>query len=239
MKIIKTKSYDELSSLAADILFEQVKRNPCSVLGLATGSTPIGSYDKLVQYYEAGMVSFNSVKTINLDEYCGLCESHEQSYRFFMNTHLFNRIDIKKENTFVPNGLAKDIYAECRHYDEIYESIGPCDIQLLGIGVNGHIGFNEPDSSLVASTHCVTLSESTRAANSRNFASLDDVPSKAITLGLAGIMKAKRVLLLASGKAKLEAIKKTVYGDIDPHVPASFLQLHSDVTVICDFDIGE
>ncbi len=239
MKIIKAKNYDELSSLAADMLLEQIAHKPCSVLGLATGSTPIGTYNKLVQYYEEGKVSFSDVKTINLDEYCGLCENHEQSYRFFMNAHLFDRIDIKKENTFVPNGLAEDVSYECRRYDEIYDSIGPADIQLLGIGVNGHIGFNEPDSCLIAPTHCVTLTESTRIANSRNFTSLDEVPHKAITLGLAGIMKAKKVLLLASGKSKLDAIQKTVYRRVDPHVPASFLQLHDDVTVICDFDINE
>ena len=215
MKLIETKNYDELSRVAADMLISEIKAKPDCVLGLATGSTPIGTYDKLIEAYKSNEVSFAKVKSINLDEYVGISWSNTESYRYFMNEHLFDE--------------------ECARYDALYDRIGPVNIQVLGIGLNGHIGFNEPGTSLSAPTHIVKLSDSTRQANSRNFTSLDAVPYKAITLGMAGIMKAKKIVLLASGPAKRDAIEKTVFGEVDPHVPASFLQLHPDVTIICDF----
>ena len=238
MKLIEVKNYEELSRAAADMIIGEINAQPDCVLGLATGSTPIGTYDKLIEAYKANEVSFAKVSSINLDEYVGLSRSDTESYRYFMNDHLFDHVDIDKPNTHVPNGLADDLDGECARYDALYDSIGPVDIQLLGIGVNGHIGFNEPDAKLSAATHVVTLSDSTRRANSRNFDSLDDVPYKAITLGMAGIMKAKKIVLLASGAAKRDAIEKTVFGGVDPYVPASFLQLHPDVTVIYDFALA-
>ena len=235
MKIISAKDYQALSRAAANIISAQVIMKPNCVLGLATGSTPIGTYDKLIEAYKSNEVSFAKVKSINLDEYVGISWSNTESYRYFMNEHLFDHVDIDKTNTHVPNGLAGDLDEECARYDALYDQIGPVDIQVLGIGLNGHIGFNEPGTSLSAPTHIVKLSDSTRQANSRNFTSLDAVPYKAITLGMAGIMKAKKIVLLASGPAKRDAIEKTVFGEVDPHVPASFLQLHPDVTIICDF----
>lgn len=238
MKLIVAKDYKELSRIAADMIINEIKAKPYSVLGLATGSTPIGAYEMLADACRAGEVSFSKAKSINLDEYAGLAGDNEQSYRYFMDKRLFDKIDICRKNTFVPNGLAADLDAECARYDALYDAIGPADIQLLGIGINGHIGFNEPDRALTAGTHMVKLSESTRRANSRNFLSIDEVPRAAITLGMAGIMKAKRILLLASGQAKRDAVQKAVYGKVDPQLPASFLQLHPSVTIICDFEIN-
>lgn len=176
MKLIETKNYDELSRVAADMLISEIKAKPNCVLGLATGSTPIGTYDKLIEAYKSNEVSFAKVKSINLDEYVGISWSNTESYRYFMNEHLFDHVDIDKTNTHVPNGLAGDLDEECARYDALYDRIGPADIQVLGIGLNGHIGFNEPGTSLSAPTHIVKLSDSTRQANSRNFTSLDAVP---------------------------------------------------------------
>ena len=237
MKIVQVENYEALSECAAKIIAETVKRKPDCVLGLATGSTPVGTYGRLAQAYARGEVSFADVHSINLDEYVGLGADDPQSYRYFMNQNLFDKVNINKENTFVPNGMAADAAAECARYDALYERMGGIELQLLGIGRNGHVGFNEPAAALSAPTHVVTLSESTRQANSGNFESLDAVPHSAITLGMGGILKARRILLLASGEAKREAIRKTVYGKVDPQVPASFLQLHPDVTIICDFKL--
>lgn len=237
IKLIKTANYDELSRKAADIILAQIENCPESVLGLATGSTPVGTYALLAKAYNEGKASFKDVKTINLDEYIGLGEKDQQSYRYFMNENLFSKVDILKENTYVPNGLAGDIAAECSRYDGLLQELGGADIQLLGIGINGHVGFNEPAAALIAPTHAVTLTQSTLNANAKYFPTPDDMPKQAITLGMAGILSAKRILLLASGSAKKEAIQKTLYGNIDPTVPASFLQLHNDVVVICDFDV--
>ena len=237
MRIIKKETYEELSRCAADMILAAVREKPECVLGLATGSTPIGTYDCLAAACREGKATFRQAKTINLDEYTGLGENDPQSYRFFMEEHLFRYIDIRRENTHIPNGLAPDAAEECKRYEALYERLGGIDLQLLGIGQNGHIGFNEPSRSLEAGTHVVELSESTRIANSRNFASLSAVPHGAITLGMGGILKARRILLLASGEQKKEALRKAVHGKVDPEVPASFLQLHPDVTVICDFSL--
>lgn len=237
MRIIREENYAALSRRAAEIVLAAVREKPDCVLGLATGSTPIGTYDCLAEAYWEEKATFQAVRTINLDEYAGLGADDAQSYRHFMETHLFGRTDVKRENTHIPNGLAEDAEAECRRYDALYERLGGIDLQLLGIGQNGHIGFNEPARALDVHTHVVTLTESTRIANSRNFKSLDDVPRAALTLGMGGILKARRILLLASGGQKREALQKALCGKVDPEVPASFLQLHPDVTVLCDFDL--
>jgi glucosamine-6-phosphate deaminase len=200
-------------------------------LGLATGSSPIGTYKKLIEWNKEGKVDFSKAMSINLDEYEGLDGEHDQSYRYFMNNNLFNFINIDKANTFVPNGKAADIDAECKAYDERINEVG-IDIQLLGIGLDGHIGFNEPDEFFTKETHKVVLDESTIVANARFFESIDDVPKTAITMGMGGIMSAKKVLLVANGQNKKDILEKAFFGPITPKVPASILQLHNDVTVI-------
>ncbi len=234
MLLYKVKDFNELSRKAANIISAQVILKPTSVLGLATGSTPVGTYKQLIEWYEKGDIDFSQVTTINLDEYEGLGASDIQSYRYFMNDNLFDHININKDHTFVPNGLCKDTKDACKEYDDLISSYGGIDLQLLGIGGNGHIGFNEPTDSYIKSTHVVTLSENTRKANARFFASIDQVPTHAITMGIEGIMHAKKVLLLASGQAKAQAVRDAFYGPITPQVPASILQLHPDVTVIAD-----
>lgn len=235
MKVIQKKDYEEISRTAAERILAMVQEKPSCVLGLATGSTPIRTYEFLAMACQQRRITFEKTCSINLDEYVGLGEADPQSYRFFMETHLFRHIDIKRENTHLPDGLAADLEAECRRYDALYAQLGGVDLQLLGIGQNGHIGFNEPGAVLDANTHVALLSENTRAANSRNFSSLSEVPHRAITLGMGGILKARHILLLASGEQKKEAVQKALYGKVDPAVPASFLQLHPDVTVLCDF----
>lgn len=232
MKFIKVKTYEELSKTASDIIANQIKQKPNSVLGLATGSTPIGTYKELVKKYEAKKLDFFQIKTINLDEYVGLAEDHEQSYRYFMNENLFNKVNIDKINTFVPNGKAKDLIEEAKLYDKRIDDFGGIDLQLLGIGIDGHIGFNEPDTHFTKETHVVELDKSTIEANSRFFSSKDEVPKQAITMGMKGIMGAKKILLIANGKSKKEILEEAINGEITPIIPASILQLHNDVTVI-------
>ena len=232
MNFITVKSYEELSARAAMIICGQVAIKPNCVLGLATGSSPLGAYAKIAEKNKAGDVDFSNVKSINLDEYVGLSGEHDQSYRYFMNNNLFKHINIDLSNTYVPNGCADDVDAECKAYDELIARLGGIDLQLLGIGYDGHIGFNEPDSYFEKATHRVTLDSSTIEANSRFFASRDDVPKTAITMGMGGIMSAKRVLLIANGKGKKDIIEKAFFGPITPEVPASILQLHPDLTVI-------
>lgn len=236
MKIIRTKNYEEMSLEAAKVLAAQIVLKPNSVLGLATGSSPIGLYNKLVEWNEKGLLDFSEIRSVNLDEYCGLDGENDQSYRYFMDTNLFNRVNIDKANTNVPNGKAADYAAEGARYDELIASLGGIDIQLLGIGPDGHIGFNEPDEFFTKETHVVDLDPSTIEANSRFFASADDVPRQAVTMGMGGIMGAKKVLLIASGASKKDILEKALFGPITPEVPASLLQLHPDLTVVCAVD---
>lgn len=234
MKIIHAESYDDLSRKAAEIIAAQIKSKPDSVLGLATGSSPVGTYKELVKMYESGELDFSRISSINLDEYVGLDGTSDQSYRFFMNDNLFDHINIDKSNTNVPNGKAEDRDAECSRYDALRSEIGPIDMQLLGIGENGHIGFNEPSDEFIYETHVVTLTDSTIMANSRLFADPADVPRYAMTVGMETIMTAKKVLLVANGAKKAQALRDTVSGPVTPRVPASILQQHPDVTIIAD-----
>ncbi len=236
MKIINANSYEELSRIAADLVAAQVILKPDCVLGLATGSTPIGLYNSLIERYQNGMLDFSAVRSVNLDEYCGLDGNNDQSYRYFMNTHLFNHVNIEKANTHVPSGLADDLAAEGEQYDAMIRELGGIDIQVLGIGLDGHIGFNEPADHFTGPTHEVELDPSTIEANARFFASIDDVPRSAITMGMASIMQARKILLLASGANKQDIMDKALFGPITPQVPASLLQLHPDVTVICCYN---
>jgi glucosamine-6-phosphate deaminase len=234
MKIYCAKDYEQASRITANILAAQIILKPDCVLGLATGSTPIGAYENLIKRYEAGDLDFSSVHSINLDEYRGLTPSNSQSYRYFMNTHLFDHVNIDKKNTFVPDGLEEDKEKACQDYDEIIRSHGGIDLQLLGLGHNGHIGFNEPGDSFAKTTHCVTLAESTVAANARFFASASEVPKEAYTMGIQSIMQAKKILVMVCGKDKKKIVQKAFYGSITPQVPASVLQLHPDVILVGD-----
>ena len=232
MRIIRTENYEELSRRAADLIAAQILVKPDCVLGLATGSTPEGTYKELVDRYEKGILDFSQVSSVNLDEYKGLSGDNDQSYRYFMNHHLFDHVNIDKTRTHVPNGLEPDSDKACADYNAQIQAMGGVDLQLLGIG--GHIGFNEPCEEFIVETHCVDLTQSTIEANARFFASIDEVPKKAYTMGIGNIMAAKKILLLASGKGKAQAIYDTCFGP--PHVPASVLQLHPDVVIIADED---
>jgi len=232
MRFIIVDDYEEMSRKAANIIAAQVISKPESVLGLATGSSPLGTYANLEEGYKNGDLDFSEVISVNLDEYVGLSADNDQSYRYFMDTNLFSKINIRKDYTFVPNGCAADLLKECEAYDARICELGGIDLQLLGIGLDGHIGFNEPDDVFIKETHVVELEESTIEANARFFASKDDVPKKAVTMGMSAIMQAKKVLLIANGKNKEEILNKAFYGHITPKIPASILQLHPDVTVI-------
>ena len=234
MKLIIEKDYENISKRAANEILKIVNNKEHSILGLATGSSPVGLYEELIKLNEEKKIDFSKVTTINLDEYIGISNNHPQSYRYFMNDTLFNHINIDKNNTYVPNGNAKDMEAECVGYDKKIRDLGGIDLQLLGIGGNGHIAFNEPDEELVVGTHVTGLTESTIEANSRFFDSIDEVPKKAITMGLGEIMKAKSIILIASGKGKAEAIAKLFSGKITTKSPATLLSVHNDVTVIID-----
>lgn len=234
MRIYCAKDYYHASRVAANIISAQVIMKPDCVLGLATGSTPIGTYEQLVRWYEKGDLDFSEVSSINLDEYKGLKSENEQSYRYFMNTHLFNFINIDKKNTFVPDGTEPDSAKACRDYDDIIRLLGGIDLQILGLGHNGHIGFNEPGSAFGKETHCVKLAESTIAANARFFASPEDVPKEAYTMGIKSIMQARKIVVIVSGESKKEIVKKAFLGPITPEVPASVLQLHNDVILVGD-----
>ena len=221
---------NQIDEVVANLFVETINNKPNCVLGLATGSSPVDIYKNLVKAYQENKVSFKDVTTFNLDEYIGLEETHHQSYRYFMNDNLFNHIDIDKNKTHVPNGINYEYDVE--NYDKEIENNGGIDLQILGIGVNGHIGFNEPDDVFIGETHKVSLDESTIEANARFFASKDEVPKEAITMGMKSIMQAKKVLLIANGKNKKEIVEKSFFGEITPKIPASILQLHPDVTVI-------
>lgn len=236
MNIIKVKNYKELSMQAAGIVAAQISRKKNTVLGLPTGQTPLGMYQELVKRFRKGEIDFSQVITFNLDEYYGLSPEHPQSYNYYMWQTFFNNINIKKENVFIPDGVTKDVQKECRYYESLIEKKGGIDLQFLGIGDNGHIGFNEPAIALNSKTHLVNLSQATIEANSRFFNDIEDVPRKALTMGMGTIMKAKQIILLASGMKKAPAIAKTINGKVNTEVPASLLQLHRDVTIIVDKD---
>lgn len=234
MKIIYTKDYQDMSKKAAMHLMSEVVKNPKAVLGLATGSTPIGTYENLIKLYKEGFLSFADIKTVNLDEYKGLEKDNSQSYYYFMNHNLFKDIDIKPENTNIPDGTKKNADEECKRYEELIQKLGGVDIQLLGLGHNGHIGFNEPDDIFALETHCVSLTQSTIDANARFFSSKEEVPTQAYTMGIGTIMKAKKILIIVSGKDKADIVKEAFFGSVTPKVPASILQMHPDVTLIAD-----
>lgn len=234
MRIYREKDYNAMSRRAAAIIAAQVVAKPDCVLGLATGSSPVGTYQNLVAWNKQGDISFKEVRSVNLDEYYGLAPTHDQSYRYFMQTNLFDHVDIDPANTNVPNGLAEDPAAEGGRYEALVASLGYADLQLLGMGRNGHIGFNEPCADFPLATHLVDLTESTIEANARFFASADDVPKQALTMGIGTIMKARKILVVVSGADKADAVAKAVQGPITPEVPASILQLHPDVTIVGD-----
>ena len=234
MRIIVEEDYQSMSKKAALFVSGQVILKPETVLGLATGSTPLGMYRELIEMYKRGEVDFSRVKTFNLDEYYQLPHDDVQSYHYFMKENFFKHINIKEDNTHLPDGMAADIEEECREYERAIESSGGIDLQVLGIGENGHIGFNEPADSLNVFTGLVDLTEETIKVNSRFFASMEEVPTKAITVGMGTILKARRIILLANGEKKARAIRRTVCGQVTTQVPSSFLQLHPDVTLILD-----
>lgn len=234
MRIYCEKDYNAMSRRAAAIIAAQVVAKPDCVLGLATGSTPVGAYKQLIEWNKQGDVSFAQVHSVNLDEYYGLAPEHDQSYRYFMRTNLFDHVDIVPENTNVPSGLAADPAAECARYEQTVAGLGYADLQLLGLGRNGHIGFNEPCDHFPVATHLVDLTQSTIDANARFFASADDVPKQALTMGIGTIMKARKILVVANGADKADAVWKAFAGPVTPEVPASILQLHPDVTLVGD-----
>ena len=234
MKIYKAKDYKDMSRKAANIISAQVIMKPNCVLGLATGSTPIGTYDQLVEWYNKGDLDFSEVTTVNLDEYKGLPRTNDQSYYYFMHQHLFDCVNIDPERTNVPNGMEPDAEKECGRYEELIRSLGGVDLQLLGLGHNGHIGFNEPGEAFEKETHCVDLTESTIEANKRFFASADDVPKQAYTMGIKTIMQAKKILIVVNGENKADIVERAFFGPVTPEVPASILQLHNDVTLVGD-----
>jgi glucosamine-6-phosphate deaminase len=237
MNVIVVNNFNRMSEEAAKLLVAQVRTKPGSVLGLATGSTPLGVYKLLAEYHQAG-VDFSRVITFNLDEYIGLAPDHPQSYRYYMEENLFSKINIKQENTHVPSGIAPDLEAECRRYEEAIRQAGGIDLQLLGIGSNGHIGFNEPGTPFDSTTQIVDLTESTIRDNSRFFDSPDEVPTQAVSMGIKSIMQAKSIVLIASGGSKADAVYAAVHGPVTPEVPASVLQLHPSVTIVVDQAAG-
>ena len=234
MKIIRTANYEELSKQAAKMMITRIKSNPNIILGLATGSTPIGTYQLLIDDHLKNGTSYENITTVNLDEYAGLNPADPNSYHFFMQDKLFKHINIPASHTHLPEGTAENLLEECRQYEELIKKKGGIDLQLLGIGGNGHIGFNEPGTSFDSRTHVVILDEQTRQANARFFRSIEEVPTHALTMGIATIMESKEVLLLASGKSKAEAVKQLIHGDITEELPASILKNHKSFTLIAD-----
>ena len=239
MRIIVCENYDEMSMEAAKIVASQMILKPDSILGLATGSTPIGTYENLAKMNKEGYIDFAQIKTFNLDEYYPISRSNDQSYYYFMNENLFSKVNIDLKNTDIPNGETKDAAKECEEYDKRIEASGGVDLQILGIGQNGHIGFNEPDKNLVTGTHVTKLTDNTIEANARFFEKKEDVPTEALTMGIATIMKAKKILLLASGKNKHAAVSQLLNSDITTDNPATMLKMHPDVVIICDKDAYE
>lgn len=238
MNILTFDSHQKLHESGAGIITGLVQTNPRAVLGLATGGTPVGIYKEIVNSYQQGIVRFQDTTSFNLDEYVGLPEQHEQSYRSYMNTHLFNFIDLPRSQAHIPDGNAPDLLAECQNYDRLLDHAGQIDMQLLGLGHNGHIGFNEPDHALISGTHIVELREETRQANARYFGSLDEVPTSALTMGVGTILKAKMILLVVKGKDKAEIIHRALTGPITTDCPASLLQTHPHLVVLLDSEAG-
>lgn len=234
MRIYKRKDYQDMSRKAANIISAQIIMKPDSVLGLATGSSPIGAYQQLIEWYKKGDLDFSEVRTVNLDEYKGLSPDDPQSYRYFMNENLFKHVNIDIKNTNVPNGMAEEDAAECERYNQVIRSLGGIDLQLLGLGHNGHIGFNEPDDAFEKETHCVALTKSTLEANARLFDKPEDMPRYAYTMGIQSIMRAKKIVVVVSGEGKAEIVKRAFFGPVTPSVPASILQMHGDVTIVGD-----
>lgn len=234
MRIYRTKNSADMSREAANIISAQIIMKPDCVLGLATGSTPIGLYKQLIEWYQKGDLDFSEVRTINLDEYKGISRENDQSYYYFMHQNLFDHVNIPEGNTHLPDGMALDPEKECDRYNNLIQSMGGVDLQLLGIGHNGHIGFNEPGDSFDKQVHCVNLTESTIEANKRFFASADEVPRQAYTMGIGNILQAKKILIVANGEGKAEIVKKAFFGPVTPQVPASILQLHQDVVLVAD-----
>ena len=234
MRLIKAKDYQEASRQVANIISAQVILRPDSVLGLATGSSPIGAYRQLIEWYNKGDVDFSRVRSVNLDEYVGLAPSHEQSYAYFMYHNFFDFINIKPENVHLPDGLDPDAEGQGKKYDALIRSLGGVDLQLLGIGRDGHIGFNEPCGEFVKGTHCVELTQDTREANARFFGSINLVPKTAYTMGILDIIQARRVVMIASGSSKAAIVRDAFWGPVTPQIPASILQLHPDFTLVAD-----
>lgn len=234
MRIYRVKDYDGMSRKAASVLAAQIVAEPESVLGLATGSTPEGTYRYLRTWYEEGTLDFAGIRTVNLDEYRGIRRDSEQSYYYFMKEKLFDHVNIREEHTHIPDGEEADAEKVCREYEALIRSLGGVDLQLLGIGRNGHIGFNEPSDCFAGECHCVTLQESTLEANRRFFDKMEDVPRQAYTMGIGTIMSAKKILLLVGGRDKAEALAAALKGPVTPKLPASILKFHQDVTVIAD-----
>lgn len=234
MKLYRAKDYKEMSRKAANIISSLVILKPDCVLGLATGSTPIGTYEQLVEGYKNGDLDFSRVRSANLDEYKGLPRDNDQSYYYFMYNNLFKHVNINLENTNIPNGMEPDAEKECLRYEAALDCLNGVDLQLLGLGHNGHIGFNEPAEDFAKITHCVDLTASTIEANKRFFEKEEDVPRQAYTMGIGTIMKAKKILLIVSGEDKADILYRSLCGPVTPHVPASILQLHNDVTVVAD-----
>ena len=234
MRIYKAKDYEEMSRKAAGIVSAQIIMKPDCVLGLATGSTPVGLYKQLVEWYRNGDLDFSGVRTVNLDEYKGISRENDQSYYYFMHQNLFDHVNIPAGNTHLPDGMEPDSEKECRRYEELIQSMGSVDLQLLGIGHNGHIGFNEPADAFDKLVHCVNLTQSTIEANKRFFASAKEVPRQAYTMGIQTIMRSKKILIIANGEGKADIVRDAFFGPITPMVPASVLQLHNDVTLVAD-----
>ena len=234
MRIYKAKDYEEMSRKAAGIVSAQIIMKPDCVLGLATGSTPVGLYKQLIEWSRNGDLDFSGVRTVNLDEYKGISRENDQSYYYFMHQNLFDHVNIPAGNTHLPDGMEPDSEKECRRYEELIQSMGSVDLQLLGIGHNGHIGFNEPADAFDKLVHCVNLTQSTIEANKRFFASAKEVPRQAYTMGIQTIMRSKKILIIANGEGKADIVRDAFFGPITPMVPASVLQLHNDVTLVAD-----